>query len=101
MALEAIGDPLQERATLEKAIALKPGFAAAENQLGFVEARSGDTAAAEHHFRSSLAAVPRFARALNNLGTLLGQEGRDTEAEVFFRSAVSANPAAIPRPGST
>jgi Tfp pilus assembly protein PilF len=83
---------LQQRAALEKAIQLKPGFAAAENQLGYVAVRAGDAATAEQHFRNALAAVPRFAEASNNLGTLLGQQGRDTEAEVRFRSAVSANP---------
>jgi len=82
----------QERSALEKAIELKPGFAAAENQLGFVLARAGETEAAEKHFRSALTTAPRFAEAANSLGTLLGQEGRDTEAEVHFRSAVSANP---------
>jgi tetratricopeptide (TPR) repeat protein len=97
LALDSIKNPppddlLEERAALEKAIQLKPGFAAAENQLGYVAARAGDSATAEQHFRSALAAVPRYAEAANNLGTLLGQEGRDTEAEVRFRSAVSANP---------
>jgi tetratricopeptide (TPR) repeat protein len=97
LALNSIKDPtpedfLQQRAALEEAIQLKPGFAAAENQLGYVAAHAGDTAAAEQHFVNALAAVPRFAEASNNLGTLLGQEGRDSEAEVRFRSAVSANP---------
>ncbi|MGD0941156.1 MAG: tetratricopeptide repeat protein [Terracidiphilus sp.] len=85
-------DVIEERAALEKAVQLKPGFAAAENQLGYLTARSGETAAAEQHFLNALAAVPRYAEAANNLGTLLGQEGRETEAEVQFRSAVSANP---------
>jgi Tfp pilus assembly protein PilF len=97
LALETRGDSAgegfaRERAALEKAIELKPAFAAAENQLGFVLARAGENEAAEKHFRNALATAPRFAEAANNLGTLLGQEGRDTEAEVRFRSAVSANP---------
>jgi len=97
MALSSIEDPtpedlLRERAALEKAIQLKPGFASAENQLGYLAARADDTAAAEQHFRNALAAAPRFAEASNNLGTLLGQQGRDSEAEVRFRSAVSSNP---------
>lgn len=83
---------LQESAALETAIQLKPGFAAAENQLGYLAARAGDTAVAEKHFLDALAAAPGFAEASNNLGTLLGQEGRDKEAEARFRAAVSANP---------
>lgn len=97
VALDSIKNPppedrLQERAALEKAIQLKSGFAAAENQLGYLAAHAGDNAAAEQHFRNALAAAPGFAEASNNLGTLLGQEDRDSEAEVRFRSAVSANP---------
>jgi tetratricopeptide (TPR) repeat protein len=97
-ALGQIHDPgnlPEERAALEKAVQLKPGFAAAENQLGFLAAQAGDTAAAELHFRRALASMPRFAEAANNLGTLLGQEGHDVEAEACFRSALSANPRSV------
>jgi tetratricopeptide (TPR) repeat protein len=98
MALDRLDDKKnlpEEQAALERAIQLKPGFAAAENQLGYLAARAGDTAAAEQHFRNALAAMPRFAEAANNLGTLLGQEGRDAEAEACFRSALSANPRSV------
>lgn len=98
-ALVRTGDPrdlAEERAALEKAIQLKPGFAAAENQLGYLAAQAGDTAVAEQHFRMALASAPRFAEAANNLGTLLGQEGHDVEAEACFRSALSANPRSVP-----
>jgi Tfp pilus assembly protein PilF len=92
LALDQSGDLIQERVALQRAIELRPGFAAAENQLGYLEAHAGNATAAEQHFRKALEIVPRFAEASNNLGTLLGQQGRDTEAEVRFRSAVSANP---------
>ena len=98
LALDRTGRPEnlpEERAALEKAVQLQPGFAAAENQLGFLAARAGDTLAAEQHFRSALASLPRYADAANNLGTLLGQEGHDTEAEACFRSALSANPRSV------
>jgi tetratricopeptide (TPR) repeat protein len=98
LALDRIGDEKSlpdEQAALEKAIQLKPGFAAAENQLGYLAARAGETAAAEQHFRKALATMPRFADAANNLGTLLGQEGHDAEAEACFRSALSANPRSV------
>ncbi len=97
-ALGQIGDPgnlPEERAALEKAVQLKPGFAAAENQLGFLAAQAGDNTAAEKHFRNALASMPRFAEAANNLGTLLGQEGHDAAAEACFRSALSANPRSV------
>jgi len=95
LALDRTGNPgnlTEEHDALEKAIQLKPGFAAAENQLGLLEARAGDNAAAEKHFRSALASMPRFAEAANNLGTVLGEEGHDAAAETCFRSALSANP---------
>jgi tetratricopeptide (TPR) repeat protein len=97
-ALGSAADPAnlaEERSALEKAVQLKPGFAAAENQLGYLAAQAGDTAAAEKHFRNALASMPRFAEAANNLGTLLGREGHDAEAEKWFRSALSANPRSV------
>jgi tetratricopeptide (TPR) repeat protein len=97
-ALSRTGDPgnlADQRAALEKAVQLKPNFAAAENQLGYLAAQAGDSAAAERHFRNALTSMPRFAEAANNLGTLLGQEGHDAEAEKYFRSALSANPRSV------
>ncbi len=92
LALDRTGDAAAERAALEIAVQLRPGFAEAENQLGYITARAGDFAAAEKHFRNALAAAPSYAEAENNLGTLLGQENRDSEAEICFRSAVTVNP---------
>jgi Flp pilus assembly protein TadD len=92
VALGKAGDTAGERAALEQAVMLKPGFASAENQLGLLLTRSNELTLAELHFRRALEAAPRYAEAANNLGTLLGQQGRDRDAEVLFRSAVSANP---------
>jgi tetratricopeptide (TPR) repeat protein len=89
---DAVGDAAAERAALEKALQLRPGFAEAENQLGLVTARAGENSTAEKHFRKAIATAPSYAEAANNLGTLLGQQGRDREAEAFLRSAVSVNP---------
>jgi len=95
MALESTGrsqDRAEERSALEAAIDLKPGFAAAENQVGVMAVQEDDLTGAERHFRAALAASPLYADAANNLGTLLGREGHDAEAETCLRSAVSANP---------
>ena len=96
LALDRTGDAVAERVALETALQLRPAFAEAENQLGYITARAGETAAAEKHFRNALAAAPSFAEADNNLGTLLGQENRDREAEIYFRSAVTVNPRYAP-----
>jgi len=85
-------DRAEQRSELEKSIVLRPGFAAAENQLGLLAAQNGENANAEASFRNALRVRPSFAEAANNLGTLLGSLSRDTEAESFFRSAVSAKP---------
>jgi tetratricopeptide (TPR) repeat protein len=92
VALGAAGDHDAERAALAKAVGINPRFVQAENLLGSLEARDGEAALAEQHFRTALDAAPRYADAANNLGTVLGMQGRDNEAEVWFRSAVSANP---------
>lgn len=97
-ALEHTGKPedrVEERAALEEAVALKPGFALAENQLGLMAVQDGDAATAERHFRNALAASPLYADAANNLGTLLGGEDRESEAESCFRLAISADPHAV------
>ena len=98
LALEHAGTPehrKEERAQLEEALALKPDFALAKNQLGLMAALDGDDAGAEHHFRDALATAPLYADAANNLGTLLAGENREREAESYFRLAISANPRAV------
>jgi tetratricopeptide (TPR) repeat protein len=92
MALDRSSDLRGERISLEQALKLRPTYAAAMNQLGYIASRENDTAAAEAWFRKAIAAAPQFAEAESNLGALLAGTGREPEAEQHFRAAVAANP---------
>jgi tetratricopeptide (TPR) repeat protein len=92
MALDRVEAWQDEKAALEKAVDLQHGFAAAQNQLGYVAARAGDTAQAETYFRQAVVSAPQFAEAESNLGSLLASENRNAEAEQHFQAALAADP---------
>lgn len=95
LALDATQDYAGETDALEHAVKVRPDFALALNQLGYLEARSGQVAKAETSFRAAIAAAPQYAEAENNLGSLLSETGKETEAEACFRAALAANPRAV------
>lgn len=95
LALDAAQDLPLELDALQHAVHLRPDFAVALNQLGFLQARAGKKAEAEASLRAAVAAAPQYAEAQNNLGSLLSEAGRDAEAETCFRSATAANPRAV------
>lgn len=92
LALDRTQELQGEVAALRKALQLKPTFAAALNQLGFLQASKGENKEAEVSFREAIRSAPQFAEAENNLGSLLASQGRNDEAERQFREAVAANP---------
>ena len=51
-----------------------PAFALAQNQLGYLASRSGDSAAAEEHFRMAVRAAPGYAQAWISLAATVGME---------------------------
>ncbi len=65
MAFEKTGDTQNERAALEQAVQIDPQLAEAQNQLGYLASREGNTASAEEHFRVGGA---RFSRLCQGLG---------------------------------
>lgn len=91
-ALDKAGDTAGEKSALEKAIQLDPGLAAAHNQLGYLASRSGDSAAAEKHFRDAVHAAPAYAEAWVNLAATLGMESKISEARQAIASALQADP---------
>jgi tetratricopeptide (TPR) repeat protein len=91
-ALHGVGDTSGERAALEKAIQIDPDMAIAQNQLGYLDSRSGDSAAAEAHFRQAVRAAPAFMEAWINLAATLGMESRFPEAENAIASALKLEP---------
>ena len=92
LALDQLGDVEGESTALSEAVRLRPAFATAWNQLGYLDMRSGQPEKAVEAFHSAISSAPQFAEAENNLGSLLAQEGKDAEAEGYFRSALDANP---------
>lgn len=92
LALDRLGDIGGERHALEKALALDSKFAAAHNQLGFLDLQGGQIADAETQFKTAISLNPQYAEAQNNLGVLYGQLGRNQDAERLFRQATENNP---------
>lgn len=92
VALDAAGDTAGERAALEKSVQIDPDMAIAQNQLGYLDSRDGDPAAAEEHFRQAVRAAPNFADAWINLAATLGMESKFTEAEAAVTNALKLEP---------
>lgn len=92
LALDRTGNTDEERTLLEQAIQVDPDFALAQNQLGYLDSRSGDSAAAEEHFRRALHAAPGYTQAWVSLAATLGMESRFPEAQQALASALQLDP---------
>ena len=92
IALDGAGDTDQERTVLEQAIQIDPDFALAQNQLGYLASRGGDTASAEEHFRQAVRASPGYTQAWVSLAATLGMESRFPEAQEAVASALRLDP---------
>lgn len=75
------------------AVAARPDYAEAHNNLGELLRGAGRPAEAEAAYLRALAARPGYAEALNNLGILYLAERRLAEAEAALRRALAARPA--------
>ena len=92
LALDRTGNTDEERSLLEHAIQVDPGFALAQNQLGYLASRSGDSASAEEHFRNALRAAPGYTQAWVSLAATLGMESRFPEAQQAISVALKLDP---------
>jgi len=78
---------------LERAAALRPGYAEAWNNLGLALApQPGRLPEAADAFRRALAVRPRFGEAWNNLGVALATQGQTDGALEAFAKATVADP---------
>jgi Tfp pilus assembly protein PilF len=77
---------------LEQAIKTDPGFALAQNQLGYLDSKDGDSASAEEHFRAAVKAAPAYTQAWISLAATLGMESRYSEAQQALSSALKLEP---------
>jgi tetratricopeptide (TPR) repeat protein len=92
LALESTGDTANERTVLERVIKVDPTFALAQNQLGYLDTKTGDSAAAEEHFRLAVEAAPGYTQAWISLAATLGMENRFPEAQEAVASALKLEP---------
>lgn len=79
-------------AALGRAVALRPDYIQALNNLGIVQFDSGRFAAAANTFSQAVAADPTFARGHCNLGNALFAQQRYAEALGAYRSASALQP---------
>ncbi|HVN40437.1 MAG TPA: tetratricopeptide repeat protein [Myxococcota bacterium] len=85
-------DPVEQRALLERALAIEPRLASAHYGLGRALERDGDPEGAEREYRLALRSDPNHASAHNNLGNLLLASGRIDEAILHYRVALAREP---------
>jgi Flp pilus assembly protein TadD len=90
--LEKTGDATKARAAFERALALQPDLAEANNDLGALLAQNGDVEGAIARFRAALATTPEYPDALNNLGFALLITGHDAEARGLYEKALALQP---------
>jgi Flp pilus assembly protein TadD/peroxiredoxin len=86
------GETVRARVAFERALALQPDLAEANNDLGALLAQEGDLNAAISRFRAALTSIPDYPDALNNLGYALLLTGRDQEARALYERALALQP---------
>jgi tetratricopeptide (TPR) repeat protein len=89
------GQRRYEEATreLEQAVALRPGYAEAWNNLGLALApQQGRLPEAAERFLHAATVRPRFGEAWNNLGVTLAMQGQSEGAIDAFTRAAAADP---------
>src|SRR5262249_51405148 len=90
--LTRTGETARAQEAFERALALQPDLAEANNDLGALLAQSGARAAALGRFRTALASMPDYPDALNNLGYALLVTGHDQEARALYEKALALQP---------
>jgi len=82
----------EARAAYQRALAATPDSAVLYRELGMVERRQGDTAAALEQFNRAVALDPSDAVSLAQAGEILEERGDFAGAETAYRNAASADP---------
>ena len=90
--LAKTGETERAQASFERALALQPDLAEANNDLGALLAQAGDLQAAIERFRAAIASTPEYPDALNNLGYALLLTGNDAEARALYEKALALQP---------
>jgi len=77
---------------IEEAIAIAPNASGTYSNLGILQERNGDPAAAEKAFRQAVEIDPQSANAHLALGNFLFKAGRQADAEESFKRAHQIDP---------
>lgn len=86
------GRPEEAAASYRHALALRPGYPEATNNLALMHMERAETEPAEALYRDLLAELPEYYEAHINLGNLLLDDGCLAEAQYHFRRAVTLRP---------
>jgi tetratricopeptide (TPR) repeat protein len=81
---------------LEQALALDPGWEAAQFEYGKLWLRRDDMERASQAFAEAARRMPSFSSAFTNLGAALGELGRSEEALKAFQHALEYDPNGFP-----
>jgi Flp pilus assembly protein TadD len=92
MALDKSNETLNEIAALQQALHLNPNLAEAQNQMGYLAIRRGETAQAEDCFRAAVHASPSYVVAWVNLAAALASEKRWQDARDAVGHALDIAP---------
>jgi Flp pilus assembly protein TadD len=92
MVLDSQGDLDGERGALQRAVQNNPRFAQAQYQLGFLDSKAGNNAAAEREFRATIDALPDNVQAWISLAATLGTEAHIAEARAAIARALELQP---------
>jgi len=91
-ALDKMKDIAGEKAALVRAIQLNPNLAEAQNQMGYLADRDGDTAQAESYFRAAVSASPSYVAAWINLAATLADEAKWQDSRQALKRALEVDP---------
>ena len=90
--MQALGRLINAEENCRQAIALKPDYTEAHNNLGIILQQLGKLNEAETSYRQAIALNPDFAEAHCNLGVTQKELGRVEEAEASFKKAIALRP---------
>ncbi len=77
---------------LQQLAAANPKLAGPQTNLGIIQLKENDPAAAEQSFRDAIKRNPKSAQAHNQLGVALRLQGRFQEAEAAYQTALDVEP---------
>ena len=86
------GELEQAAQHLERAVALRPGYPEALNNLGVLRVRQNDRSKAEEAFKAAIAAAPGFDQSYLNLARLYAMQNEPQKARDVLQQLVKLQP---------